>query len=105
MASGGFHQNVDAYTFAGQVCVENEGWTVPANTQSTVTFHGAYFEAGTTVEFGGTPATSVTVVDPQTLSVVTPLLAAGEYEVVVETPSNGTAGITTLGSGPAFVVQ
>lgn len=49
----------------------------------TLTIRGENFTDGTGVLFGDTPASSVTVVNSTTLSVVTPAHAAGGYDVTV----------------------
>jgi hypothetical protein len=50
---------------------------------TTVTAEGTNLDGVTGITVGGTAATSVTVVDPTTLTFVTPAKAAGTYTVVV----------------------
>ena len=51
----------------------------------TVTITGQYFTGATSVTFGGTAGTSVTVVNDSTITVVTPARAIGTVEVRVTT--------------------
>jgi hypothetical protein len=57
---------------------------------TTVTILGTGFSTGTTVAFGGTAGTSVSVKNAGKLTVVTPAKTAGEYDVTVTTAA-GTA--------------
>lgn len=56
-----------------------------------VTITGANFAAGATVSFGGNPATSVTVVNANTITARTPAKAVGAVAVTVTNP-NGLSG-------------
>ncbi|MBI2839967.1 MAG: IPT/TIG domain-containing protein [Acidobacteria bacterium] len=68
------------------------------NTQ--VEIKGAGFANGAAVTFGGTPGTSVTVVDCNTLRVRTPAHAAGRVGVTVTNPG---AQAASLGSGYQYM--
>jgi hypothetical protein len=59
-----------------------------------VTVRGSGFVGGSTVTFGGTPGTSVTVVNSTTITVTTPAHAAGIVDVVVTVPGPATATLT-----------
>ncbi|MEU4513227.1 IPT/TIG domain-containing protein [Nonomuraea wenchangensis] len=59
-----------------------------------VTVKGGNFSVGTTVTFGGTAATSVTVVNETTLTCRTPAKTAGAADVVV---TNDSASATRTG--------
>lgn len=65
---------------------------------TTVTLTGTNFTGATGVTFGGSSATSVTVVNDTTITCVTPSHAAGAVDVVVTTPS----GSGTLTSGYTY---
>jgi plastocyanin len=54
-----------------------------------VTITGSGFAAGTTVMFGATAATAVTVVDATTITAMTPASANGWVDVLVTTPDGG----------------
>ncbi|HEY5516346.1 MAG TPA: IPT/TIG domain-containing protein, partial [Pengzhenrongella sp.] len=71
----------------------------PAAGGTTVTITGAGFRAGATVTFGGTAATSVTVVNATTMTVATPAHSAGTADVVV---TNNDAQTGTLAGGFTF---
>lgn len=58
-----------------------------------VTLTGANFLGSVTVTFGGTAATSVTVVDTETLTAITPVGVPGDADVVVTT-AQGNATLT-----------
>ncbi len=79
------------------------------------TVRGSGFPAGVTVSVGGKPATGVQVVDPTTLTAVTPAGGPGAAVVTVQTPTSVATGaasflytpvpvLTSLtpGSGPAL---
>lgn len=57
---------------------------------SVVVVQGRFFTGATSVTFGGTAGTSLTVIDDETIRVTAPAKAAGTYAVAVVTP-NGTA--------------
>jgi hypothetical protein len=61
---------------------------------TSVTITGTGFVAGTEVRFGGTAATSVTVVGPTSIVAVTPAGAAGTVSVSVTTPAGATGSLT-----------
>lgn len=69
--------------------------TGPAAGGTTVTITGTLFTTGTTVTFGGTAGTSVSVKSDKKLTVVTPAKTAGAYDVVVTT----AAGSATKTNG------
>ncbi|MFJ1270224.1 beta strand repeat-containing protein, partial [Legionella lytica] len=62
---------------------------------TTVTITGTGFIPGTTVSFGGVAATDVQVINPTTLTTVTPAHAAGAVDVVV---NNGVGSTTSTGA-------
>ena len=59
---------------------------------TTVSIKGTGFTSGATVQFGSTPATSVTVLSSTSLSVVTPPGSPGLVDVTVTTP-DGTSPV------------
>ncbi len=62
-----------------------------------ITITGTFLTDTTSVRFGGTPATSVTVLSPNTVTCLTPAMAAGPVDVVLTTPygsATQTAGYT-----------
>jgi LPXTG-motif cell wall-anchored protein len=59
---------------------------------TAVTVHGSGFTGATSVTFGGTAATEVTVVDDTTLTATAPAHAAGSVDVVVTTPDASGTG-------------
>lgn len=61
---------------------------------TAVTVKGTKFQSGATLTFGGTTATSIVVVDAQTITAVTPAKTAGAYNVVVGNSSGTTATLT-----------
>ncbi len=63
---------------------------------TAVVLHGEHFAQGAEVFFGGTPGTNVTVVDPQTITAVTPPHAEGIVDVAVENP-NGDEDVIPQG--------
>jgi hypothetical protein len=87
-----------AHTSGMNACVFpllNVSGVTPASgfTTSTtpVIVTGAGFQGGATVAFGGTPATSVVVVDSTTITAVAPLHAAGIVAVEVTNPTMESA--------------
>lgn len=63
----------------------------PASGGTGVTLTGSGFTGATGITFGGIAATSVNVVDSNTVTAVTPAHATGAVDVVITTPSgNGT---------------
>ena len=72
----------------------------------TITLSGANFEVGANVKFGqSTYATSVTRNSSTSLTVTTPALSAGTYDVIVENPSGLSASLTngiTFNANPVF---
>ena len=71
---------------------------------TAVTIAGTGFSAGASVTFGGMPATTVVVVNPTTITAVTPARAAGLVNVVVtntDASGSGTGtGVFTYNAGP-----
>jgi IPT/TIG domain len=61
---------------------------------TTVSIKGTGFTSGSTVHFGSTPATSVTVLSSTSLSVVTPPGSPGPVDVTVTTPDGITSPIS-----------
>jgi len=59
-----------------------------------ITLTGANFEVGANVKFGTTYATSVTRNSSTSLSVTTPALSAGDYDIIVENTTGLTATLT-----------
>ena len=57
---------------------------------TVVVLQGRFFTGATSVTFGGTAGTALTVVDDKTIRVSAPAKAAGSYAVAVVTP-NGTS--------------
>ena len=55
-----------------------------------ITITGGGFVPGTTVMFGAAAATAVTIVDPATMTVMTPASASGWVDVVVAIPGGNT---------------
>ncbi|MGN9842472.1 IPT/TIG domain-containing protein [Nonomuraea sp. H19] len=69
--------------------------TGPAAGNTLVTVKGSNFSLGTTVTFGGTAATSITVVNETTLTCRTPAKTAGASDVAVTNDSaTATGGYT-----------
>ncbi|MFZ4388515.1 MAG: IPT/TIG domain-containing protein, partial [Chthoniobacterales bacterium] len=64
----------------------------------TVTLMGTGFTGATTVDFGATPATGLTVVSDTSLTVTSPAHTAGMVDVVVTTPD----GVTATSSADQF---
>jgi galactose oxidase-like protein/IPT/TIG domain-containing protein/glyoxal oxidase-like protein len=67
-----------------------------------VTITGTNFASGPTVSFGGTAATSITVVSSASITATTPAHAAGAVNVVV---ANGDAQSGTLPNGYGYTSQ
>ena len=72
----------------------------PTSGGTDVTLSGSGFENGATVAFGGTPATTVSVVNATTISATTPEHAAGAVDVVVTNPDTQPG---TLAGGFTYV--
>ena len=78
----------------------------PAAGGETVVIAGQNFQAGATVLFGSTPATSVTVNSATSISAVVPTLTPGSVSVTVENPDGQSAilasafTVTTSKVGP-----
>jgi hypothetical protein len=72
-----------------------------ANGGTVVNITGTNFASGATVSFGGTAATSVSVVSNSSITATTPAHTAGAVSVVV-TNSNGQSG--TLANGYTYAV-
>ncbi|MBN1417467.1 MAG: IPT/TIG domain-containing protein, partial [Planctomycetes bacterium] len=68
----------------------------PAAGGALVTVHGAAFQAGATVRFGGVAATGVEVLSDAELRCVTPAHAAGAVDVIVRNP-DGQQGVLAAG--------
>jgi len=71
----------------------------PATGGTAVVVTGSGFSGGTTVSFGGVAATSVTIVDANTITAVSPAHAIGTFDVTV---TNGTTA--TLAGGFTYFV-
>ncbi|MFL6213184.1 MAG: PKD domain-containing protein [Blastocatellia bacterium] len=71
----------------------------PTNGGTAITLSGSNFASGATVTIGGTPATTVVVTSPTTLTAMTPAHTAGTTNVVVTNPDNQNA---TLASAFTF---
>ncbi|HUP44532.1 MAG TPA: IPT/TIG domain-containing protein, partial [Thermoanaerobaculia bacterium] len=67
---------------------------------ASVTITGSAFQTGATVTFGGTAATSVSVVDANTITATTPAHASGAVDVVVANPDFQSG---TLANGFTYV--
>jgi hypothetical protein len=61
---------------------------------TSVTIRGTGFVSGALVNFGGTPATNVTVVGSTTIIATAPAHAAGAVNIVVTNPNNQSATLT-----------
>jgi uncharacterized protein YhjY with autotransporter beta-barrel domain len=64
----------------------------PTSGGTSVTITGTNFTGATSVTIGGAAATSVTVVDPTTITATTPAGTAGARDVVVTTPGGTGTG-------------
>lgn len=60
---------------------------------TAVTITGTGFQAGATVTFGGTPATSVTVVSSTRITAVTPARSTGKVAVAVTNPDSQSSSL------------
>ncbi len=70
----------------------------PGVIPGAATLKGLAFEAGATVTVGGVPATNVTLVDENTLSIVVPVLPSGTInDVFVQNPGGGLSGTLPKG--------
>jgi len=70
-----------------------------------ITLTGANFEVGVNVKFGNTYATSVTRNSSTSLSVTTPVLTAGDYDIIVENATGLNATLTngvSVNDNPVF---
>jgi peptidoglycan-associated lipoprotein len=65
--------------------------TYEANQTASAKVYGSGFEQGAKVMFGSAAATGVSRVDPNTLTLTTPSLAAGTYDVTVTNPDGTSA--------------
>lgn len=80
----------------------------PASGGTGVTLTGSGFTGATGITFGGIAATSVNVVDSNTVTAVTPTHATGAVDVVIATPIgsgtkvNGYTYLTTTVGQPAY---
>jgi hypothetical protein len=79
---------LNSYRYAGPTVtsVTNNFGLVTGGT--TISIKGTGFTSGATVQFGSTPATSVTVLSSTSLKAVTPLGAPGLVDVTVTTPDS-----------------
>lgn len=80
----------------------------PAEGGTAVTITGTDFQAGAVVTFGYTEATGVVVVNPTTITAVTPAATEGKVDVTVSNPDNqsGTSGWYggfTYGRSPSII--
>ncbi|MCK9408261.1 MAG: IPT/TIG domain-containing protein [Bacteroidetes bacterium] len=71
----------------------------------TVTIMGSDLTGTSAVTFGGTPGTSITVVNPTTVSVTTPARSAGLVDVVLTTPGGSVtaADAYTFFAAPTII--
>ena len=83
---------IPVYGFGGEIAA---GATAPAHGSTgggtAVAITGAYFLQGAAVMIGGVPATSVTVVNTETITATTGAHAAGSADVVVTNPDGTQA--------------
>jgi hypothetical protein len=99
LAAGGAAMLPNAFTYI-QVSVSNVTANVGGIGGGTaVTIAGTGFASGATVSFGGAAATSVVVVDPNTITCITPAHASGAVTVQV----TDTYGAGSLGSGFTYL--
>lgn len=93
LAAGG----TDSYAFGAQqpVMIKSKPHTGAAGT--TVTIEGVNMLTATSVQFGATPATSVTVLSPTKVAATVPALEPGTYVLTVTNPS-GTSAPTAKGT-------
>jgi len=71
----------------------------PISGGTSVTVSGTAFQAGATIDFGGTPGTSVTLISSTVLTCLTPSHAAGSVDVTV---TNSDHQVGTLSNGFVF---
>lgn len=67
--------------------------TVDANAGFSAKVYGRAFQSGAKVDFSGTAATSVSLVDENTLTVAGPALAAGSYDIKVTNPDGESSSL------------
>jgi len=80
------------YGFGGAISASSiSPATGPSAGGTSVTITGAYFLQGATVTIGGVSATSVTVVNTETITATTGARAAGNTDVVVHNPDGTQA--------------
>jgi hypothetical protein len=85
----------DRFTYdAPPTLTRMKGKTGPVGGGTTVTITGSHFTAGTSVRFGTTPAASVTVTSPTSLTAVSPAHLAGSVDVTVTTAGGSSATST-----------
>ncbi len=85
----------DQFTYGGAPTITAVSPSSGPTTGGTpVTIYGTDFVAGSSVDFGATPATSASVTSPTTITAVSPP-GAGVVNVTVRTPS-GTSAITVV---------
>lgn len=75
---------------------------VPANAAGTVILRGGGFTGATSVSFGSTPATSVTLVSDTEIHAGYPALAAGTYSVTINTGAITYAATLVTVAPPAY---
>lgn len=94
------------YTYGGPVVTSLTPTSGPVAGGTVVTVSGTGFTGATSVTFGGTFGTSLTVSNDATLTVTTPAHAAGQVDVLVTTPAGTSAVATgakfTYGAGPTI---
>lgn len=82
--------------------------SVPASQRVAARVFGSGFTDGATVTVGNQPAAEVKVVDPNTISLQTPALAAGQYDVTVTLASGEKSslrsGLTVQGGDECRLV-
>ena len=103
--------NVRVTTAAGMITASQQFTYMPASVSSivpnigpasggtSITIVGAYLGLTTSVMIGGTPSASITVVDANTLRVVTPSGTLGSADVVI----SGSKGVITISGGYQYV--
>ncbi len=91
---GGSGTGAALYTYAlVPVVTSASPGSGPISGGTLVTITGANFTGATTVQFGGTLATSITVVNATTITATTPAHAAGTVDVTVTSPAGAGQGI------------
>lgn len=78
---------------------------VPLASGTTVTITGTNLGGSTGVTIGGTAATSVVVVNNQTITCVTPTKTAGTQAIIVQNPAGNSGAATLLTYTAAPVVS